>query len=1198
MSILVIVMLGVSFFAGLRAAGPDMKQTADQYFDQQSLMDIRLVSTLGFTEADVADVQAVEGVSYAEPFYTKDVMADSGQAAVVAKVYSLSDKINVPVLIEGRMPEKSGECLAEESQVLTAGFQIGSKLQLTSGIEDEELEDSIKVSEYTVVGIVRSPYYISFERGTTTLGSGEINTFLIIPKDDFAMDVYTDIFLTVDGAVAKDTFSPEYKEAVDAVAKALEEQGKGLAQRRYDQVYRDAEAELADGKADMDRELSDAQADIDQAEADLEQGRKDLEKGKKEYDSQIADGEKQLDQAEKKLEQGEQEYKKNKKAFDQAEPAALKAIEDGERELAEAKKELDEAKVQLDALEQTIQTGLMTEDMKAQYQAEYDKGMGEYRQGLAQYNQGVKDLEAGKEQLAQGKQALQGAEQQLAQGRKDLKVQRKKLDDLKALIASGTLTEAEQTAYEAELEKGEAAYTEAKGQLDETEKTLKGKRAELEQAEKDIQAAEQTLKATKTQLDQAKAQLDGLKATIDSGKIDPQTLAALKETYGKAKKEYDEGYAQYKQGLETLNQSKEKLDSGRKQLAQAKTQLDQGKAQLKKSRKTFEEEKAKGRQELDDAEQKIAAGQEDLAEGKREYEKAKREGEEEIADAEQKIADGREELQDIPEGKWYVFDREDNSGVSEYEHAAERMDAMAQIFPMIFLVVAALVCLNTMTRMVDEQRTYIGTVKGLGYSNGAIGAKYILYAAIASVIGSVVGVAGGIRIFPQVIFNAYGIMFTLPPIQLNFYPETALVGAGAAIAVTTLAAFIGCKNSLRANPAKLMRPKAPKAGKRVLLERIGFIWKRLSFTGKVTVRNLFRYKKRFIMTVFGITGSMALLLTGFGVKDSVSNILVYQFEDINRYELVIGIDGDAEALERQAQDICGTKETIAALNKTVDVGVGGEKMSVTLVVPEDASKFAAFIDMRGRLDGEKVPFQSSVLTEKAAYKTGAVVGQDITVYEGDSDQYQLPLAGETENYAGHYLYLTKDLYGETWGQKPEYNCLYVRVPEGADREKMAEDLLKLKGVVMLSFMDDVAKDFTDMIDTLNYVVMVLIVSAAALTFLILYNLTNLNVSERYREISTLKVLGFYDKEVLSYVYRENFILTFIGIVIGCFCGIALHYYIITTVEVDAVMFGRTINFISFVWSVLLVILFALSVNFVMFFKLRKINMVEALKSVE
>ncbi len=1205
MSILIIVMLGVSFFAGLRAAGPDMEDTADAYFDEQNLMDIRLVSTLGFTEEDVADIQATQGVKEAEPSYSMDVMANSGDTAVVAKLYSLSDTMNVPVLLEGRMPEKSGECLAEEGKLFNTVFGLGSTITLSSGVEGEDLADSLATTEYTVVGIVRSPYYISFERGTTTLGSGEIDTFLMLPEEDFTLDVYTDVFLTVDGADQYNTFSEEYKQTVGAVADTLEENSEAWAQRRYDEIYdeaaqelADAEQELADGREEMDRELADAEAELADAEQKLADGRADFEEGQREFDEQIAAAEKELRQGEQEIEAGEAEYQKNKDAFDEAEPAALQAIEEGEAELAAAKETLDASKAELDALAQVLETGLLNDEMRAQLQGKYDQGLEAYTAGLGQYEQGMADLAAGQERLEQGRQSVQQAEQALEQSRQELETKRQELDALKALIDSGTLTEQGKERYEAILEEGERDYAAAEDRLQTEDNTLEGQKQALESLEEQLQQAEGELATTKTQLDQAKIQLDGLKAQLDSGRLDDATRAVLQQTYDTGKAQYDQGYAEYEQGVAKLEASRQQLEAGRTQLEEAKAQLDSGRAEIEAGWATLEEQRQAGQQELDDAWQEIEDGEAELAQGRLDYEEAKKEAEEELADAEQQIADGRKELEELADCTWYVFDREDNTGVSEYEHAAERMDAMAQIFPMIFLVVAALVCLNTMTRMVDEQRTYIGTLKGLGYSNGAIAAKYILYAAIASVVGSVIGVIGGIQIFPQVIFGAYSIMFTMPSIQLNFYPETALTGAIAAVAVTTLAAFIGCRNSLRASPAKLMRPKAPKAGKRVLIERIGFIWKRMSFTGKVTMRNLFRYKKRFIMTVCGITGSMALLLAGFGIKDSVGNILVYQFEDINQYQLIVGVDGDATAVEDEVRETCGTEQTIAVMSKTVDVEAGGEEMSVTLTVPEDAERFAQFIRMRGRLDHKEVAFNSTVLTEKAAYKTGAEVGQEFTVHEGDSEQYTLTLGAETENYAGHYLYMTEELYRQVWGEEPEYNSIYVQLPEGTDRDALGEALLQIDDVVMLSFMDDVADDFTDMIETLDYVVMVLIISAAALAFLILYNLTNLNISERYREISTLKVLGFYDKEVLSYVYRENFILTFIGIILGCFLGTALHYYIITTVEVDAVMFGRTINFISYVWSVILVTLFALSVNFVMYFKLRKINMVEALKSVE
>lgn len=1054
LSIFTIILLGVAFFAGLKAAGPDMKKTADAYFHSENLMDLRVVSTLGLDEENLDALSQMEGVAQVDPAYTYDVIMKKGEGESVVRLHSMPGEggVNQPRLAEGRLPEKSGECVLGRGKFQDEGLSLGDSVTFVSGSGDG-LEEVLARDTFTVVGFVDSPAYISFERGSSTIGSGSVAAYCLIPEEDFALEAYTDAYLVLEKeGAAESAYSEEYARQVDDKKAELEALGEEEAQARGDRIrgeaeekIAEAEQELADAKTEFDREIADGEAELAKARREIDDGRTAMSKAKEEYNRQIAQG---------------------------------------ESALAEGKKQMDEKKQELTAAQ---------EEWAAQ--------------------------------KPQAQAAIQAGEAALAESREKLAQSRKELDALRALLDSGSVPESQRPALEARLSAGEAAYQQGAQELAAGEAELSDRKEEFAAAEKKLEEAQAAIARGETEL-------------------------AAKE----------------------------------KELAAAKTS---------------------GKKQLDAAEKELAAAEEEYAAGRKELGKGRAEGQEKIAEGESKLADAQAQLEELAEPKWYTMTREDNPGYGEYTDAADRMNAMAQVFPTLFYFIAAFVCLNTMTRMVDEQRTLIGTYKGLGYAGGAIAGKYLLYAGIASILGSAAGVAIGNVVLPRVVFGAYSIMFTLPPLQIGFYPETAVTSAVLAVLITTLAAYFACRRELAGVPSQLMRPRAPKSGKRVWLEYVGFIWNHLSFTRKVTARNLFRYKKRFLMTVFGIAGSMALLLAGFGLRDSVSNIVTYQFGELYQYGLTIGFETEGADLEKIENEVLSggeAEEMLFMASKTMDAAHDGKKMSVSLMVPRETDQLSEYIILRNRLTHEAVPFDDSgvLLTEKAAGELGVSAGDSIELREGETQSHAVRVSGIIENYAHHYVYISPDLYGKTFGSEPEYNSALVKTGELTkdQRDAYSSRLLATGDIGLVNFTEDLMETFSDMIETLSLVVMVLIVSAGALALLILYNLTNINVSERFREIATIKVLGFYDREVLSYVYRENFILAGIGMVLGIFLGMLLHTYIITTVEVNAVMFGRTINPLSFVYSCALTILFALLVNWMMYFKLKKIDMVEALKTVE
>ena len=608
-------------------------------------------------------------------------------------------------------------------------------------------------------------------------------------------------------------------------------------------------------------------------------------------------------------------------------------------------------------------------------------------------------------------------------------------------------------------------------------------------------------------------------------------------------------------------------------------------------------------------EQEFTESEKKLEKAKASYKKGKKEAQEKIKKAEKKISDAKKKVADIPKAKWYIADRNDLPEYTSYGENADRMRAIGKVFPVIFFLVAALISLTSMTRMVEEQRTQIGTMKALGYGKAAIASKYIGYALLASAIGSVMGFLIGEKIFPFIIIYAYGIMYLhIPEILIPYHWGYAAFASGVAVACTLLATIEACYRELGGTPAVLMRPPAPKIGRRVFLERIGFLWKHLSFTWKSTIRNLMRYKKRFFMTIFGIGGCMALMLVGYGVKDSVYEIADIQYDEIQLYDGHIFYKDDVtktekEELKEYLKEDTDIQTYMDARMQSVTASKGNKKRSVYQCVlgnPDIVGKYEDFHDRKTK-ESYKLTDNGAIVSEKTAKLLNVKEGDTINLKDGMAKGVTVKIAHICENYMGHYIYFTPQYYKKVYGKTAEYNCIMFRAKDGYSEEqvkKAGEKILAKDQVLTISYLHDIKDQLDDMLASLNLVIIVLIVSAGMLAFVVLYNLNSINITERQRELATLKVLGFYDVEVAEYVFRENILLTLIGAFVGVIFGKVLHLFVIQTVEVDAAMFGRSIYLPSYIYSFLFTIGFSLFVNWVMYFKLKKIDMVESLKSIE
>lgn len=769
---------------------------------------------------------------------------------------------------------------------------------------------------------------------------------------------------------------------------------------------------------------------------------------------------------------------------------------------------------------------------------------------------------------------------------KQLNAAQKGLDaGIQAIIDSGaaeTKEEARALFSDAALQVTRARLDAAKAELDANAPVLEASRIQLEETAKLLEQTEQQLADAKAQLDAGKAELDaGWAAFNEQGAAYYDGLRQLED----GKRQLDEGWA-------TLTDRQLELDDAKQQIADAYAQLADARAELDDARATIEENRQK------------------LADGEIEYADAKADAEQELADARAELEDAQADLDAIEMPSWYVWDRDNNVSYNSFAGNVTKVEALAGVFPLFFFLVAALVVSTTMTRMIEEERLQIGTMKALGYANGAIMRKYVLYAMTAAVLGALFGLAFGFTVFPSVIWYAYAMMYYVPAFHPVWRWGYALFAGGSLILCTLAVTIATCRSSLKESPADLMRPRAPKAGKRILLERIRPLWRRLSFTYKVTCRNLFRYKRRFWMTVIGVAGCTALLVTGFGISDSINGIMVKQYTDVSQYDLMTAVTDAADTRSGPVYDYLfaggsdgAVTSSLATMTEAATQELpDGSTAEVYLMVPQDAAALNDYIDMHERTSRQPTPLGETgvVLTEKLAELLDVKAGDPVTLVNGDGVEGSFTVSGVCENYVSNYVYMSAATYADAFGQEPEWNNILSRLSDDSQqaRDAISTELLAMDEVASLTFTEDMMTQVLNMLNSINAVVVMIVVCAAVLALVVLYNLTNINVAERVKEIATIKVLGFYDREVSAYVMRETVALTIIGALFGLAGGIALHRFVIYTVEVDAVMFGRTIDPSSFVYSLALTMLFSLIVNLLMGRKLKHISMVESMKAPE
>lgn len=1193
-SIMILVALSVAFLSGLKATAPDMKRTGDDYLDSLHLADIQVLSTLGLTDDDITSLRAQDKVEDAEGEYVIDAFASSDSLDAVVKVLSLTGRgINEVLLRDGRMPERADECVVEENMLSLMSISIGDTITLTPG---DDLSDALAQDTYTVVGTVRSPVYLAVERGTSTLGSGTVKAYLYLPREAFTLDYYTAAYVRVSGAAEMTAFYSDYDDYIDTVIDELEPFGDARAQLRHDDL-------------------------VDEATEKLDDAQKELDDAKAEADEKLGDAQKELSDARRKLDDGWKDYY------------------DGQQELKDARAELDDAKIELDDGEMQYLNGMEEYEDALD---EYEKGRAEYEDGLAQYEDGVKELESGEKELAAGRRQLESGERQLNSLAKTVTdalagsgspyggAPEKLLEDLgrgdSAAIAAtdGALGGmrariAEAQAGIKQLDAGiaqlDAGIAEIDARLEELnaypEEEVAGRKALL-LAQRETLTAERA--CYQQQRDAIAAQLPDEESIAQLNSISASSLAASKRELDDGWDEYYAGEAELDAGRKELRDAKMELDDAKAQLDDAPAQLADAKKELSDARKKLDDgwkdyydgeaQYADGVKELSDAYTELTDGERDYRKGLREYADGKAEADEKIADAQEKITDARRKVADIDSCEWYIFSRSYNPGYTGFGQDADRMANLASVLPIIFFLVAALVCLTTMTRMVEEQRVQIGALKALGYSRLAISWKYIGYGLLPSLVGGVLGLVIGYILFPKMIFTAYQIMYQMPDIELHAYTDISLFSVLAAVACTTVATLWACLATLRETPASLMRPRTPKAGKRVFLEYIKPLWRRMSFIHKVTARNLFRYQKRFWMTVIGIGGCTALIIAGFGMRSSLLFTMSRQYDELFHYSAQVTLADNALPEERAAvEDFLEHDSRVvnyipcAASSATVVTPSYSTTAYVEVMASDEIGKVVDLFDYKS---GDPITMgdEGVYIDQKLSELLKVSVG-DTFFLDGDV-RGDVTVAGIYEHYTGHFIYMTPGYYENALHADGEPNAYLLNfTSDDTDTcNAIFEKLLDMSGVATTSRMRDTQDTYMHSMERVDFVVVIIILAAAALAMVVLFNLSNINITERQRELATIKLLGFYDGEVSAYVYRENIVLTVFGILLGCFMGHWLHIYLVRSTEIDLMMFGRQTAPSAYVYAAILTMLFSVLVNVLAHFKMKKIDMVESLKSAE
>ena len=1129
-------MLGATMIVGLRAACLDLRYSADEFFDAQHLFDIRVQSTLGLTQEDVDALADIDGVSVAEGGWSETVYTKVGSGSAKAEVRALSDAgMNEPLVLEGSLPAASDEIAVTKRFAKESGLSLGDTVTFyseadsgqesgseaasgtTGADEDADLEVNLDTDDsgtstivfkhktYTISAVVLDPQDINAGEGSMSFrSSGGAQYAFFVTSDNVTTDVFTAVYLSVEGADASLCYSDEYERAVEAVKQRVEDAREERQRARGESVRADVAATIDDAEQTANEKIADGQTQIDDAKAELESGTAQLASGKQQLSLQQAMAEAQLQSAQEQITSG----------------------------LAQLEQQL----AQIEASEPQVDAGI----------SQIDTGLAQLEQSRASA------IDTACEQAEAA--ARSQVSSTFAQQREELQSQVAQLQDAIAPLAeaeaAGTISE-DQTATLADL---------------------------------------------RTRLEQANAGLEQLSEEAEQAAADAASVQAREAATAQANEQLDAKKQELETQRASLAATREQLESGRATIAAARQQLEEGQAALDAQRATAQAQIQSGWATIVSSEAQLASGAADL-------EDAQATLDEQSRTAAEKIADARAQVDGIDDATWYVQDRSDLSSYASVESDASCIEVLGTVLPIVFFVVAVLISLTTMTRMVEEERGLIGLYKALGYGRGRILSKYVIYAATACLVGGLVGDVVGNVVLPAIIFTIFSTMYALPAFTYHLdivYAVAAIVLFAAGIVGATV---ITCARELREPPASLMRPKAPKAGSRIILERIRPLWRRMSFLNKVTARNLMRYKRRFLMTVFGIAGCVTLLICGFGIRDTVLSLDSRQYGDagINRYDLMAVTSADD--LDAVAADLSARDDVAELMSLRIDsltVSFGDSSESVTLFVVPDGCDLSAYVGLADGAGNALTPGKTgAIITKNAEQVLGFAAGDTVHAQDSTLAEADIQISGIAMNYLGNYLFMSESAYRACFGEEAEQNGVLVNLA-GGDSEQiaLADELSSDSRLLSVTSTAKLVRDFSSAFTLINTVVYVIIVLAAALSFTVVFTLSNTNISERERELATIKVLGFKRREVHVYINKETLILTGIGTLCGMPAGYLLTRGLTYVLKMPSLYFDTIVAWPSYVIAAVLAFAFTLAVNLMTNRSLDRVDMVGALKSAE
>ena len=1140
-SILLLVALGTFALVGLYVAGPDMRSAGRAYFGAYDLADLTVVSDYGLTADDEAKIREAGGARAIEFGYFKDVtLAGSSDALRIA---SRPDDVSTYELVDGRLPVSAGEIAIDSD--LAGRYALGGTVEVDE--KPNALNDACVLTRtsFTVVGYVNSPEIISVvNMGQSTAGSGSLKGYAVVVPEAFDSDVYMTARLTFDDTEGLDPYSSDYRDRVQAHKDELEGLLANRPAERLAEVKADAREEIDEGAVELEdakAKLADAESQLEDAASQLASAASQIADAKDALATSLANGRAKLDVAAGQLRAAEPQLAQARSQLTDA----TNRIASNEAELSSVREQLDEAKAKLDEADAA--------------QARIDTARDAYSKKKAEFDAAAATYDANWTTVS----AQWGASQ----------------PTWAALDANRDSLNEQQAAQLAQLDQLKASYDQLKAFGDTRDQS---------------QAA---LGATKAQIDQSQAALDAQTGGTAA-------LAASREEYERNETAYEQGMAQLEQGKRTYAASLNAYSDALETYHAGVTAYNEGVA-------TLQSAAASAQAQIDDAEASYVAGLDEYHAKLDEYNDALPDALDKIEGGQADLDAARERLAKLTVPEYDTSTRREALGseaYKTYDTVSEIIDSLARVFPVLLYLVAALVTLSTMTRMVEEERINAGTLKALGYSNADIARKFVAYGALAGGMGAVLGIVLGHTLLPMIVYSAYGHAFTLPRIALDFHPGITAVSLVLAMACSVLPAALAVRHELAERPAQLMLPKPPKSGSKIFLERVGIVWRHLSFTHKVTARNLFRYKQRMLMTVLGVAGAACMLVAGFGVQSSINEMGDCQFGQIIKYDMIVAHTPTAtdeqlgEVSARLGEDDVASSVPVHYEAVTRAGGANGDKQEVTVIVPASAEGFSDYIQLQERANGTPLELgdDGAIVSERLATLFGLSVGDTFSFTGSDGVQHEVRVAGITEMYMGHFMFLGRGAYERAFGTPFSANADMVRLEDGGmdNVERVSAEVMRLAGVKSVVQNTTMESQVNTIVNSLDKIMKVLIIVATLLGVVIMYNLTNLNVGERMRELSTIKVLGFHTNETTMYIYRETIILTVLGVLVGYVLGVGLHEYILGVVPPDNVMFNPEVAPIEFIVPAVVIGVVTVALYFVELARLRRVDMLEALKSVD